>query len=41
MPIPASGLCESGAVDVLQLRVGHWAKARQFLHGIGYPASHG
>ncbi|KAF0302132.1 putative RNA-directed DNA polymerase from transposon BS [Amphibalanus amphitrite] len=35
MPSPVSGVSRSEAVDVHQLRAGHWGMARQYLHRIG------
>ena len=35
MPSPVSGVSRSEAVDLHQLRAGHWGMARQYLHRIG------
>ena len=35
LPPPVSGLDRSSAVDVHQLRAGHWSGARSYMHRIG------
>ena len=36
IPPPVTGLDRQSAIDVLQLRAGHWSQFRSYLHRIGW-----